>query len=52
MKPRITRTCIASLFLAAGLAQAAWINNPFEVNMDGRICAQDFALMSSAYEPE
>lgn len=31
---------------------AAWIHNPFEVNMDGRICAQDFALMSSAYEPE
>lgn len=31
---------------------AAWINNPFEVNMDGRICSQDFALMSSAYEPE
>lgn len=31
---------------------AAWIDNPFEVNMDGRVCAQDFALMSGAYDPE
>lgn len=31
---------------------AAWLDNPFEVNMDGRICAQDFALMSDAYDPE
>ena len=31
---------------------AAWVNNPFEVNMDGQICTQDFALMTSAYEPE
>lgn len=30
----------------------AWVNNPFEVNMDGQICTQDFALMTSAYEPE
>lgn len=30
----------------------AWISNPFEVNMDGQICTQDFALMTSAYEPE
>ncbi|MCC5824137.1 MAG: hypothetical protein LAT64_08500 [Phycisphaerales bacterium] len=31
---------------------AAWLEDPFEVNMDGRICSDDFALMSSAYEPE
>lgn len=28
---------------------AAWIDSPFEVNMDGQVCAQDFADMSAAY---
>ncbi len=31
---------------------AAWIDEPFEVNMDGRICGQDFADMAAAYTPE
>jgi hypothetical protein len=29
---------------------AAWIDAPFEVNMDGQICSQDFADMSAAYD--
>lgn len=31
---------------------AEWLNEPFEVNMDGEICAQDLADMLAAYEPE
>jgi hypothetical protein len=29
---------------------AAWIDSPFEVNMDGQVCSQDFADMSAAYD--
>jgi hypothetical protein len=29
---------------------AAWIDSPFEVNMDGQVCSQDFADMTAAYD--
>jgi hypothetical protein len=30
---------------------AAWLDEPFEVNMDGDICSQDFDMMLNAYQP-
>lgn len=31
---------------------AAWIDQPFEVNMDGQVCSQDLADMLAAYNAQ
>jgi hypothetical protein len=43
-----------SLFQGGQVASTdlvAWLDEPFEVNMDGETCSQDFDMMVDAYQP-